>query len=121
MKSNVSVIQQLIKFVCNNRGKISLLVIAIQLIVTIHLFNESGYLRLTNWSAYKETGYEIKKPRVYNDWSNIKVEQNNENLHDKWIVFTTINPPTEDVKKLAKIPGWKVVVVGDTKSPEIWR
>ena len=44
-----------------------------------------------------------------------------EDLHDKWIVLTTINSPTDDVKKLAKIEGWKVVVVGDTKTPKDWR
>ena len=42
-------------------------------------------------------------------------------VHDKWIVVTTINSPTEDVKKLAGIEGWKVVVVGDTKTPADWR
>ena len=44
-----------------------------------------------------------------------------EDIHDKWIVVTTINSPTEDVKKLAGIEGWKVVVVGDTKTPADWR
>lgn len=42
-------------------------------------------------------------------------------FHDKWIVLTTINTPTADVKKLAGIKGWKVVVVGDTKTPADWR
>ena len=42
-------------------------------------------------------------------------------IHDKWIVLTTVNLPTEDVKKLAGIEGWKVVVVGDTKTPADWR
>ena len=42
-------------------------------------------------------------------------------IHDKWIVITTINSPTADVKKLAGIEGWKVVVVGDTKTPKDWR
>ena len=42
-------------------------------------------------------------------------------MHDKWIVLTTVNPPTADVKKLAGIEGWKVVVVGDTKTPADWR
>jgi len=41
--------------------------------------------------------------------------------HDKWIVITSINYPTNDVKKLAEIPGWKMVMVGDTKSPKDWR
>lgn len=43
-----------------------------------------------------------------------------EEKHDKWIVITSINYPTEDVKKLAAIPGWKMVMVGDTKSPKDW-
>ena len=42
-------------------------------------------------------------------------------MHEKWIVVTTINSPTADVKKLAGIEGWKVVVVGDTKTPADWR
>lgn len=44
-----------------------------------------------------------------------------EEMHEKWIVLTTINPPTDDVKKLADIEGWNVVVVGDTKTPADWR
>ena len=44
-----------------------------------------------------------------------------EEMNEKWIVITTINSPTEDVKKLAAIDGWKVVVVGDTKTPADWR
>ncbi|XP_041376329.1 probable glycosyltransferase STELLO1 isoform X1 [Gigantopelta aegis] len=39
---------------------------------------------------------------------------------DKWIVVTTIFSPTDDVKFLAKIPGWKVVVVADRKTPRHW-
>lgn len=44
-----------------------------------------------------------------------------EEMHEKWIVITTTNAPTDDVKKLADIEGWKVVVVGDTKTPIDWR
>lgn len=44
-----------------------------------------------------------------------------EEMHDKWIIVTSINPPTDDVKKLAAIEGWKVVIVGDTKTPADWR
>ena len=44
-----------------------------------------------------------------------------EEMHEKWIVITTINAPTDDVKKLADIEGWKVVVVGDIKTPADWR
>jgi len=34
---------------------------------------------------------------------------------------TTINYPTEAIKVFARQPGWKVVVVGDTKTPSDWR
>ncbi|XP_067649693.1 uncharacterized protein [Haliotis asinina] len=40
---------------------------------------------------------------------------------DRWIVVTTIFNPTPDIKFMAEIPGWKVVVVGDTKTPKDWR
>lgn len=39
---------------------------------------------------------------------------------DKWIVVTTIQYPTEAVKQLAAIPGWRLVVVGDKKTPKDW-
>ena len=39
---------------------------------------------------------------------------------DKWIVVTTINPPTDAVKRLATLPGWRTVVVGDSKTPKDW-
>ena len=54
-----------------------------------------------------------------------KVQRNSrppgDEMHDRWIVLTTVNSPTEDVKKLAAIDGWRVVVVGDTKTPADWR
>ncbi|XP_046564892.1 probable glycosyltransferase STELLO1, partial [Haliotis rubra] len=40
---------------------------------------------------------------------------------DRWIVVTTIFDPTPDIKFMAEIPGWKVVVVGDIKTPKDWR
>ena len=42
-------------------------------------------------------------------------------MSDRWIVVTSIFAPTPDIKKLAKIPGWKLVVVGDEKSPQHWK
>ena len=38
----------------------------------------------------------------------------------KWIVVTSINQPTQAIRALAKLDDWKVVVVGDTKSPKDW-
>ena len=40
---------------------------------------------------------------------------------DKWIVVTTIRSPTDAVRALAQQSGWKVVVVGDKKTPKTWR
>lgn len=41
----------------------------------------------------------------------------------KWIVITTINPPTSAVRRLARWVGcgWAVVVVGDKKTPTNWQ
>lgn len=43
-----------------------------------------------------------------------------ESQHDKWIVITTSTGPTEAVKALAAVEGWKVVVVGNTHTPPDW-
>lgn len=39
---------------------------------------------------------------------------------DKWIVVTTIQYPTHQLKKLASLQGWRLVVVGDRKTPKDW-
>jgi hypothetical protein len=42
-------------------------------------------------------------------------------LHrDKWVVITSISQPTSAVQRLAELPGWKVVVVADKKTPANW-
>ena len=66
---------------------------------------------------------ELDKIRARADWrtSALRERPPANELHEKWIVLTTINRPTEDVKKLADIDGWRVVVVGDTKTPPDWR
>lgn len=40
--------------------------------------------------------------------------------HDKWIVITTINEPTEAIFKFAALSAWKLVVVGDVGTPVDW-
>lgn len=55
------------------------------------------------------------------DWTAVERKPRPSQLHDKWVVITSINKPTSDVKMLAKMDGWKVVVVGDTKTPPDWR
>jgi hypothetical protein len=37
-----------------------------------------------------------------------------------WVVVTSINLPTTAIAKLARLPGWHVVVVGDRKTPAEW-
>lgn len=37
-----------------------------------------------------------------------------------YVVITTINPPTPAVEAWAALEGWKVVVVGDRKTPDGW-
>ena len=73
-----------------------------------------------DWSSVKRIHNQLK---LNLDWKKIprKSAPPLEELHDKWIVLTTVSSPTEDVKRLAKIDGWKVVVVGDTKTPADWR
>lgn len=39
---------------------------------------------------------------------------------DKWVVITSIAYPTPAVTRLASLPGWKVVVVADKKTPRDW-
>lgn len=73
-----------------------------------------------DWSRAKRSHNQLK-PNL--GWEKIprKSSPPLEELHDKWIVLTTVSSPTEDVKRLAKIDGWKVVVVADTKTPADWR
>ncbi|CAB04026.3 Glycosyltransferase [Caenorhabditis elegans] len=39
---------------------------------------------------------------------------------NRWIVVTSVSHPTEDVKRLAAIEDWNLVVVADTKTPVDW-
>lgn len=39
---------------------------------------------------------------------------------DKAIVITSINAPKDEMYQFAKIPEWKLVCVGDTKTPQDW-
>ena len=41
---------------------------------------------------------------------------------NKWIVVTTINPPTKAIRRISELSesGWRCVVVGDRKTPADW-
>src|ERR1700691_3341547 len=41
-------------------------------------------------------------------------------METKAIVTTTINPPTEALRKFAAMPGWFLIVAGDTNTPSDW-
>jgi hypothetical protein len=38
----------------------------------------------------------------------------------RWVVITSIHSPTPTIRKLAAMPSWNVVVVGDLKTPLAW-
>src|SRR5665213_2756241 len=38
----------------------------------------------------------------------------------KFIIITSIFPPTEAVQKFAKLADWQLIVVGDKKTPSEW-
>ena len=40
---------------------------------------------------------------------------------NRFIIITTINKPTEAVRKYSRWKNWNVVVVGDRKSPADWQ
>ena len=42
-------------------------------------------------------------------------------MNTKFIVITTINKPTEAIRKFAQWKNWNVVVIGDRKSPADWK
>lgn len=67
---------------------------------------EKRLKRSINWDKFLATS--LPKPKK-------------EDMHEKWLVVTTISEPTEDVKKLAQVKGWKLLIVGDKKTPEPWQ
>ena len=89
---------------------------------------ESNMRRWWNLVTHKDTA--IHWQAVANDgklkenvnWMKIekKVQPPAGETYDKWIVVTSIASPTEQVQKLSKIQGWKLVVVADLKTPKDW-
>lgn len=51
-----------------------------------------------------------------------QTKQAGNSVGDKWIVVTTINPPTKAIWSLSNLAssGWSIVVVGDKKTPVNW-
>lgn len=40
---------------------------------------------------------------------------------DKWIVITTVNYPTSAVRRYSQMNDWRLIVVGDRKTPKDWQ
>ena len=78
--------------------------------------------KFSNPQTFK-SNKKLRQRTVDFTWNNIprRSRPPEDEMHEKWIVLTTVNPPTADVKKLAGMKGWKVVVIGDTKTPTDWR
>jgi hypothetical protein len=74
---------------------------------------------LVDWKEVNE----MRRMSKSVDWSKVgkRKRPRKEDMHDKWIVVTSIAAPTSDVKLLSEIPGWKLLVVGDKKTPRSWR
>ena len=73
---------------------------------------------LVDWKQVNK----MRKVSKFVDWSKVKRRKRprKKDMHDKWIVVTSIAAPTSDVKLLSEIPGWKLLVVGDKKTPTSW-
>ena len=41
-------------------------------------------------------------------------------MNNRFIIITSINPPTDAIRSFASWLGWTTVVVGDRKSPRDW-
>ena len=92
-------------------------------LLVVFMVSLLGYIHYQYSSGDFKSTERRRGTAAYIDWKSIPKNKlpPAEQLHDKWVVLTTINEPTNDVKKLADIEGWRVVVVGDTKTPKDWR
>ncbi|CAH1780485.1 unnamed protein product [Owenia fusiformis] len=66
---------------------------------------------------FKEIDDEIRDEMSY---ANEITYAGNMRNADKWIIVTSISYPTQDVKSLANLPEWQLLVVADTKTPPDW-
>ena len=131
---------RMLQYLSHNRVNIIIALTMTCLVVLVYnMYNGNGYhmydtqkgdpLSWDGVPTHKNTLVDWKQVnqmrRLENsvDWSKIKRRKRPrvEDIHHKWIVVTSIAAPTSDVKLLSKIPGWKLLVVGDKKTPKSWR
>ncbi|XP_046542284.1 probable glycosyltransferase STELLO1 [Haliotis rubra] len=91
-----------------------LLSVGCLLVIFINVSSSSSLIYLKKWIQNYTSSI---SNRDYYD----RIETYKHMKGDRWIVLTTIAHPTPDVQFLVNIPGWNVVVVGDTKTPASWR
>jgi hypothetical protein len=80
--------------------------------------SKSNFIKITIFALFLIVFYQIaietegKNPYI--------VKFNLKNNTDKWIIVTTINAPTEQIKKLANTTGFQLLVIGDKKTAPNW-
>ena len=55
----------------------------------------------------------------YTGWHRLNLRRSRL-LQPRWVVLTSVNPPTQQVKTLCYLNGWHTVVVADLKTPKNW-
>lgn len=54
-------------------------------------------------------------------WQNYRIQNERDDMRfDKWIVMTSINYPTSAVRRYSQMLDWRLIVVGDRKTPNDW-
>ena len=98
-----------------NQTTVLLSLVLITILAIVYFYSESGIFYNRDNSIIK---FDLKKLlTTIKPQSNIKESPSNKN---KWIVVTSINEPTEQIKVLSKINQFQLLVIGDKKSKPNW-
>ena len=94
--------------------------VAVVYIWIYYNFHKENFITVPLNTTYRLSDYKLSKTI---ELSNIQRRRKtfDKEMYEKWIVVTSVAPPTDQVKKLSKIEGWKLVVVADTKTPSNWK
>lgn len=110
------ILDKISKYRINNIRNIFLLIL---LVLTIFYFSYYKYASLiTRTENDYKIDYDLKKIANIKGISLKKINRNEG--FQRWIIVTSINKPTEQIKKLANIDGFKLIVVGDKKTDPNW-
>ena len=75
---------------------------------------------LMNYSNHEWSSNATSDNNEYQSLSNTKVKPKTLVQKSKWIVVTSINMPTEQIKQLADIKDFQLLVIGDKKTKQTW-